>query len=78
MRARILYASKDRVKQDAITYEELADPKWKGKICIRSGQHIYNNALFAAYVAKHGIPSRSPGPTPRASFCRLSRAAAHM
>jgi iron(III) transport system substrate-binding protein len=54
MRARVVYASKDRVKQDAITYEELADPKWKGKICIRSGQHIYNNALFAAYIAKHG------------------------
>jgi iron(III) transport system substrate-binding protein len=54
MRARVIYASKERVKQDAITYEELADPKWKGKICIRSGQHIYNNALFAAYTAKHG------------------------
>ncbi len=54
MRARVIYAAKDRVKQDAITYEELADPKWKGKICIRSGQHIYNNALFAAYVAHHG------------------------
>ena len=54
MRARVIYASKERVKQDAITYEELADPKWKGKICIRSGQHIYNNALFAAYIAHHG------------------------
>jgi len=54
MRARVIYASKDRVKQDTITYEELADPKWKGRICIRSGQHIYNNALFAAYVAHHG------------------------
>ncbi len=54
MRARVVYASKERVKQDAITYEELADPKWKGRICIRSGQHIYNNALFAAYIAKHG------------------------
>jgi iron(III) transport system substrate-binding protein len=54
MRARVIYASKDRVKLDAITYEELADPKWKGKICIRSGQHIYNNGLFAAYVTKHG------------------------
>jgi iron(III) transport system substrate-binding protein len=54
MRARVVYASKERVKQDAITYEELADPKWKGKICIRSGQHMYNNALFAAYIAKHG------------------------
>jgi iron(III) transport system substrate-binding protein len=54
LRARVVYASKERVKQDAITYEELADPKWKGKICIRSGQHMYNNALFAAMVAKHG------------------------
>lgn len=54
MRARVVYASKDRVKQTAITYEELADPKWKGKICIRSGQHMYNNALFAAMIAKHG------------------------
>lgn len=54
MRARVVYASKDRVKQDAITYEELADPKWKGKICIRSGQHIYNNALIGAVIAKKG------------------------
>ena len=48
LRARVVYASKERVKQDAITYEELADPKWKGKICIRSGQHPYNIALIAA------------------------------
>ncbi len=54
MRARVVYASKARVQQNAITYEELADPKWKGKICIRSGQHIYNNALFAAVIAKLG------------------------
>jgi iron(III) transport system substrate-binding protein len=54
MRARVVYASKERVKQNAISYEELADPKWKGKICIRSGQHIYNNGLFAAYLAKYG------------------------
>jgi iron(III) transport system substrate-binding protein len=57
MRARVAYASKNRVKQNAVTYEELADPKWKGKICIRSGQHIYNNALFAAYIVKHGEPA---------------------
>ena len=54
MRARVVYASKERVNQTALTYEELADPKWKGKICIRSGQHMYNNALIAAYIAKHG------------------------
>jgi iron(III) transport system substrate-binding protein len=54
LRARVVYASKERVPQNTITYDELADPKWKGKICIRSGQHMYNNALFAAYLAKHG------------------------
>ncbi len=53
-RARIVIASKDRVKLDAITYEDLADPRWKGKICIRPGQHAYNNALFAAYIARNG------------------------
>ena len=53
-RARVVYASKERVAQDAITYEELADPKWKGKICIRSGQHAYNLALFASMIAHHG------------------------
>ena len=54
MRGRVVYASKERVKQNAMTYEELADPKWKGKICIRSGQYMYNNALFAAMIVKHG------------------------
>jgi iron(III) transport system substrate-binding protein len=53
-RGRVVYASKDRVAQDTITYEELADPKWEGKICIRSGQHVYNIALFASMVAHHG------------------------
>jgi iron(III) transport system substrate-binding protein len=54
MRGRVVYASKDRVAQDAITYEELADPKWKGKICIRSGQHDYNLGLFASLIAHLG------------------------
>lgn len=53
-RARVVYASKDRVEQDSITYDELADPKWKGRICTRSGQHVYNVALFAAVVAHKG------------------------
>jgi iron(III) transport system substrate-binding protein len=53
-RARIVVVSKERVKQDAITYEDLADPKWKGKFCIRAGQHPYNNAFFAAYLARNG------------------------
>jgi iron(III) transport system substrate-binding protein len=53
-RARIVVVSKDRVSQDAITYEDLADPKWKGKFCIRAGQHPYNNAFLAAYLARNG------------------------
>jgi len=54
LRARVFYVSKDRVQQTPFSYEELADPKWKGKVCIRSGQYIYNNALFAAFIAHHG------------------------
>lgn len=53
-RARVVYASKERLKLDAITYEDLADPKWKGKICTRSGQHTYNVALIASMIAHHG------------------------
>lgn len=54
LRSRIIYASKERVKENALTYEDLTDPKWKGKICIRSGQHGYNIGLFAAMIAHHG------------------------
>lgn len=54
MRARVVYASKERVKQDAITYEELADPKWKGKICTRPGDHPYNLGLIGAMIAHKG------------------------
>jgi len=53
-RARVVYASKERVKQDKISYKELADPKWRRKICIRSGQHVYNVALIASMIAHHG------------------------
>jgi len=55
LRARVVYASRERVRQDTITYEELADPKWRGKICSRSGQHPYNTALLAAMVAHKGV-----------------------
>ena len=53
-RARVIYASRDRVKQDAITYEELADPKWKGRLCTRSGQHVYTIGLIASMIVQHG------------------------
>lgn len=54
-RARIVYASKDRVADGEVTtYEDLADPKWKGRICTRSFTNDYNVALTAAYLAHHG------------------------
>ena len=54
MRARVLYAAKD-LDLASFNYEDLADPKWKGKVCIRAGQHPYNTALFADYIAHHGV-----------------------
>ena len=54
LRSRVIYASKERVQQDSITYEELADPKWKGRICSRSGQHAYNVSLIASMIAHKG------------------------
>lgn len=54
-RARIVYASKERVAEGEITtYEELASDAWQGRICSRSGVHNYNLALLAAYIAHHG------------------------
>lgn len=53
-RARVIYASKERVKDGEVTtYEDLADPKWKGRICTRSGTHDYNLALMAAMIGHH-------------------------
>ena len=53
-RARVVYSSIERVKPGEITtYEELADPKWKGRLCMRSGLSDYNVALTAAYLLHH-------------------------
>lgn len=50
-RARIVYASKERVDPSEVTtYEDLADPKWQGRICTRSGTHPYNVALVTAVI----------------------------
>lgn len=57
MRARIVYASRERVKLDGLLYEDLAAPRWKGKICVRSGQHPYNTALIANMIARSGEPA---------------------
>lgn len=55
LRARVVYASKERVADgDVTTYEDLTDPKWKGRICTRPGTHPYNLALFSAVIARYG------------------------
>ncbi|SEN06960.1 iron(III) transport system substrate-binding protein [Pseudorhodobacter antarcticus] len=54
-RARIIYASKDRVADGEVTtYEDLESDKWKGRICSRSGTNDYNVALLGAVIAHHG------------------------
>ena len=53
-RSRLIYASKERVQDGEITtYEELADPKWQGRICTRSGKHTYNLSLIGSIIAHH-------------------------
>ncbi|QEQ96048.1 Fe(3+) ABC transporter substrate-binding protein [Neptunomonas concharum] len=54
-RARLVYASKERVKEGEISsYADLADPKWRGKICTRSGKHTYNLSLIGSVIAHDG------------------------
>jgi iron(III) transport system substrate-binding protein len=51
----IVYA-KDRVDPSEITsYEDLADPKWRGRICIRSSTNVYNQSLVASMIEANGI-----------------------
>lgn len=55
LRARIPVYAKDRIKAGEISsYADLADPKWKGKICVRSSDNIYNQSLVAAMIAQNG------------------------
>ena len=53
-RVRNLYVSKDRIGDTKLTYEDLSDPKYKGKICTRSGKHAYTVALISSMIAHHG------------------------
>ena len=54
-RVRLLYVSQDRITQNALqNYQDLADPKWRGKICTRSGTHDYNLTLFASFIENWG------------------------
>ena len=53
-RARIIFYSKDRVENPPRTYEDLADPAYKGQVCIRSSSNIYNQSLLASIIENHG------------------------
>ena len=54
-RARVIYADKTRVKPGEVsTYEDLADPRFKGRVCTRSGKHAYNISLLASFIAAKG------------------------
>jgi iron(III) transport system substrate-binding protein len=53
-RARVIYYAKDRVENPPQTYEALADPQYKGQICIRTSSNIYNLSLMASIIANDG------------------------
>lgn len=55
IRARVIAYSKDRVKlKDLSTYEDLADPRWRGKIVVRSSTNVYNQSLIASILVADG------------------------
>jgi iron(III) transport system substrate-binding protein len=55
VRARPIIYAKDRVKPSELsTYEDLAAPRWKDRICVRSSDSVYNQSLVAGMIAHHG------------------------
>jgi iron(III) transport system substrate-binding protein len=57
MRARtIVYNVKKVNPSDLSTYEALGDPRWKGRLCLRSSGYIYNQSLLATMIKRHGEP----------------------
>lgn len=57
-RARIIVYNTDKVKESELsTYEDLADPKWKGRFCIRSSGNTYNQSLIASKIVEKGEPA---------------------
>ncbi len=55
IRARTIVYSTDRVNPEELTtYEDLADPKWKGRLCLRTSKKVYNQSLVAMMITRHG------------------------
>ncbi|MEB8431000.1 Fe(3+) ABC transporter substrate-binding protein [Cocleimonas sp. KMM 6892] len=56
-RSRVIFYKKSTINPNQLsTYEDLADPKWKGRICVRSSDSIYNQSLVASMIAAKGMP----------------------
>ena len=54
-RARVIVYAKDRVREKELsTYEDLATPKWKGRVCVRSSSNIYNQSLVSSFLDANG------------------------
>ena len=54
-RARTLAYNAEKVSPDDLSsYEDLADPKWRGRLCLRTSKKVYNQSLVAALIAHHG------------------------
>jgi iron(III) transport system substrate-binding protein len=57
IRARTIVYNTQKVKpSDLSSYEDLADPKWKGRLCLRTSKKVYNQSLVAMMIAEHGEP----------------------
>lgn len=55
IRARTVFFNTDKLKaNDIISYEDLADPRWKGRLCLRTSKKVYNQSLVAMLIAEHG------------------------
>ncbi|MDV6345220.1 Fe(3+) ABC transporter substrate-binding protein [Nitrosomonas sp. Is37] len=55
VRARTIIYNTQKVKPSELsTYEDLADPKWKGRLCLRTSKKVYNQSLVAMMIAEHG------------------------
>jgi iron(III) transport system substrate-binding protein len=55
VRARTIMYNTRKVKPEELsTYEALGDSKWKGRLCLRTSSHIYNQSLVATMIKRHG------------------------
>ena len=56
LRARPILYARDRVDPSRLsTYEDLTDPRWKGRICVRSSDNVYNQSMVASLIAADGV-----------------------